>query len=222
MRSTIFGRLAQKKPRRAGQDGHRSHRGRVNASRPATPGRLRRKVRAGQPCRGYTAPASATPAIARCSPRSTALRRACRRVAYGTQSPLSLLAPVDAGASRRIFAPGSVHVFIVNWRGAHSTKVRGGATAGSFFFGCCIGERLLTTIGDLIEQHQIHFGCVSNDVALLIKRASAASELSVSLVRPCSPAASSCFNRRTSSSVKLIAIRRSASASQTLPQSPRL
>jgi hypothetical protein len=67
-------RPCTKKAPPRGQDGHRSHRGRVNASRPATPGRLRRKVRAEQPCRGYTAPASATPAIARCSPRSAALR----------------------------------------------------------------------------------------------------------------------------------------------------
>ena len=42
------------------------------------------------------------------------------------------------------------------------------------------------------------------------RRASAASELSVRLVRPYPPTASSCFNRRISSSVKLIAIRRLA------------
>ena len=65
--------------------------------------RLRRKVRAEQPCRGYTAPASATPAIARCSPPPRFVARVA--ASYGTQSPLSLLAPVDAGASRTIFAP---------------------------------------------------------------------------------------------------------------------
>jgi hypothetical protein len=36
----------------------------------------------------------------------------------------------------------------------------------SSLFGYCIGERLLTTIGEPIEKHQIHFGSASNDVTL--------------------------------------------------------
>jgi hypothetical protein len=48
----------------------------------------------------------------------------------------------------------------------------------------------------------------------LIKRVSPASELRARMVRPRSPAAFSCFNKSISSSVRLIAIRSFASASQ--------
>jgi hypothetical protein len=40
------------------------------------------------------------------------------------------------------------------------------ALAQSSLFDYCIGERLLTTIGEPIEKHQIHFGGASNDVTL--------------------------------------------------------
>jgi hypothetical protein len=40
-----------------------------------------------------------------------------------------------------------------------------GATESSLF-GYFIGERLLTTTGEPIEKHQIHFGSASNDVTL--------------------------------------------------------